>query len=71
MKKKKKMEKKNNYMALNENNSNEASIAGAAMALQIPLPMDTCLLTVACRIIVKLLNVVQTATTAVASCWTH
>ena len=43
-------------MALNENNSNEESIAGA-MAIQIGLAMDTYLLTIAYRITVKLLNV--------------
>ena len=52
-------------MALNENNSNEEPIAGA-MAIQIGLAMDTCLLTIAYRITVKLLNVDQTATNAVA-----
>ena len=57
-------------MALNGDDSNEESIAGA-MAIQITLPMDTCLLTIAYRITVKLLNVDQTATNAVASCWTH
>ena len=66
-------------MALNGDNSNEEPIAGA-MAIQIALAMDTCLLTIAFRTTVKLLNVDQagkllnvdqTATNAVASCWTH
>ena len=61
---------KNNSMALSENDSNEGPIAGA-MAIQIALAMDTCLLTIAYRITVKLLNADQTATNAVSSCWTH
>ena len=47
---------KNNSMALNEDNSNDEPVAGA-MAIQIALPMDTCLLTIAYRITVKLLSV--------------
>ena len=38
------------------------------MAIQIGLAMDTCLLTIAYRITVKLLNIDQTATNDVASC---
>ena len=49
-------------MTLNENNSNEESIAGA-MALQIGLAMNTCLITIACRKIVKLLNVAANSQT--------
>ena len=51
-----KKKKKNNSMALNGDNSNEEPIAGA-MAIQIALSMDTCLLTIAYRITVKLLSV--------------
>ena len=43
-------------MALNEKFSNEEPIAGA-MAIQIGLAMDTCLLTIAYRITVRLFNV--------------
>ena len=43
-------------MALNEDDSSGEPIAGA-MAIQITLPMDTCLLTIAYRITVKLLSV--------------
>ena len=57
-------------MALNEKISKEESIAGA-MGIQVGLGKDTCLLTIAYRITVKLLNIDQTATNAVASCWTH
>ena len=57
-------------MALNGDDSNEEPLAGA-MAIQIGLAMDTCLLTIAYRITVKLLSVDQTATNTLASCWTH
>ena len=43
-------------MALNGDNSNEEPIADV-MAIQIALPMGTCLPTIAYRIPVKLLNV--------------
>ena len=43
------MGEKNNSIALNENNSNEKPLAGA-MAIQIMLATDTCLLNIAYRI---------------------
>ena len=43
-------------MTLNEDDSNEEPLAGA-VAIQITLPMVTCLLTIAYRITVKLLSV--------------
>ena len=51
-----KYKKKNNSMALNKDDSNEEPIADV-MAIQITLPINTCLLTIAYRITVKLLSV--------------
>ena len=58
-------------MALNEDDSNKESTADA-MAIQITLPMIICLLTIAYRIIVKLLSVWPIKpSTLWPHCWTH
>ncbi|KAF6240586.1 hypothetical protein HO173_001257 [Letharia columbiana] len=59
-------EKKNNDMALKENNSNEEPTTGA-VAIQIVLAMSTCLPTIAYRISHNDGTADQTATNAMAS----